>query len=79
MQWLITDWLGPNNQAVRQDVRAHVQGAFVWEKGAQQVPRLRSPGFPVGLLALANLMRLSLLKAAHGVMDGGTYRKSGSG
>ena len=26
MQWLTTDWLGPNNQAVRQDVRAHVQG-----------------------------------------------------
>jgi hypothetical protein len=33
MQWLTTDWLGPNNQAVRQDVRA----------------RLRSPGFPVEL------------------------------
>jgi hypothetical protein len=31
------------------------------------------------LLALANLLRLSLQKAAHAVMDGATYRESGSG
>ena len=31
------------------------------------------------LAALANFMRLSLLKAAHAVFDGATYRKSGSG
>jgi hypothetical protein len=37
------------------------------------------PDFPWSLLALANLMRLSLLKAAHAVMDGATCGKSGSG
>jgi hypothetical protein len=37
----------------------------------------RSPGFPVELVALTNLMRLSLMKAAHAAMDGATYRKSG--
>jgi hypothetical protein len=30
----------------------------------------RSPRFPVELVALANLMRLSLMKAAHAAMDG---------
>jgi hypothetical protein len=29
-------------------------------------------------VALANIMRLSLLKAAHAVLDGATCRKSGS-
>jgi hypothetical protein len=31
-----------------------------------------------GLVALANRMRLSLMKAAHAAMDGATCRKSGS-
>src|SRR3984885_6211376 len=37
-----------------------------------------SPRFPVELVALANLMRVFLMKAAHAAMDGATYRKSGS-
>ena len=37
-----------------------------------------SPDFLWTLVALANFMRLSLLKAAHAVLDGATYRKSGS-
>jgi hypothetical protein len=37
------------------------------------------PDFLWILVALANFMRLSLLKAAHAVLDGATYRKSGSG
>ncbi len=36
------------------------------------------PDFLWGLVALANLMRFSLLKAAHAVMSGAAYRKSGS-
>jgi hypothetical protein len=40
--------------------------------------RKASPDFLWSLLALANLMRLSLLKAAHAVMSGAAYRKSGS-
>jgi hypothetical protein len=37
------------------------------------------PDFLWSLLALANLMRLSSLKAAHAAMDEATHRKSGSG
>src|ERR1700733_1249142 len=37
-----------------------------------------SPRFPMELVVSANLMRLSLMKAAHAAMDGATYRKSGS-
>jgi hypothetical protein len=36
------------------------------------------PDFLWSLVALANLMQLSLLKAAHAVMSGAAYRKSGS-
>jgi hypothetical protein len=36
------------------------------------------PDFLWSLVALAHLMRLSLLKAAHAVMSGAAYRKSGS-
>ncbi len=36
------------------------------------------PDFLWSLVALANLMRLSLLKAAHAVLSGAAYRKSGS-
>jgi hypothetical protein len=40
-----------------------------------------TPGRPAhsSFTDVANLMRLSLLKAAHAVMDGASYRKSGSG
>jgi hypothetical protein len=37
------------------------------------------PDFLWSLPASANLMRLSLLKAAHAAMDRAAYRKSGSG
>jgi hypothetical protein len=36
------------------------------------------PDFLWTLAALASFMRLSLLKAAHAVLDGATYRKSGT-
>jgi hypothetical protein len=36
------------------------------------------PDFLWSLLALVNFMRLSLLKAAHAVMSGAAYRKSGT-
>jgi hypothetical protein len=36
------------------------------------------PDFLWTLVVLTSLMRLSSLKAAHAVMDGATYRKSGS-
>jgi hypothetical protein len=36
------------------------------------------PDFLWSLVALTNLMRLSLLKAANAVMSGAAYRKSGS-
>src|SRR5277367_3420670 len=36
------------------------------------------PDFLWSLVALAKLMRLSLLKAAHAVVSGAAYRKSGS-
>ena len=39
--------------------------ALVWGKGAPQIPPLRSPEFLSRLVALANFMRLSLMKAAH--------------
>jgi penicillin V acylase-like amidase (Ntn superfamily) len=46
-------------------------------------PKSRTYGAPPDFLwtlaALANFMRLSLQKAAHAVLDGATYRKSGSG
>jgi hypothetical protein len=44
------------------------------EKKKEKLP----PDFLWSLVALANLMRLSLLKAAHAVMSGAAYRKSGS-
>jgi hypothetical protein len=37
----------------------------------------RTPGFPVRLLALANLMRLSLMKAAQAALGASPCRKSG--
>jgi hypothetical protein len=40
MQWLTTDWLGPNNQAVRQELQAHVQGPLFGRKAHR-----RSLGF----------------------------------
>ncbi len=39
--------------------------ALVWGKGAPQIPPLRYPEFLSKLMALANFMRLSLMKAAH--------------
>jgi hypothetical protein len=39
--------------------------AFVWGKGARQISPLRYPEFLSRLVALANFMRLSLMKAAH--------------
>jgi hypothetical protein len=46
---------------------------YLQEKKKEGLP----PDFLWSLLALANLMRLSLLKAAHAVMSGAVYRKSG--
>src|SRR5271167_4446428 len=40
-------------------------------------PSILRPDFLWSLLALANFMRLSLMKAAHAVMSGAAYRKSG--
>jgi hypothetical protein len=40
-------------------------GAFVWGKGAPQIPPLRSPEFLSRLVALADFMRSSLEKTAH--------------
>jgi hypothetical protein len=37
----------------------------------------RSAGFPVQLVTSAHFMRLSLMKAAHAVISGAAYRKSG--
>ncbi len=45
--------------------------------GARAVEGL-PPDFLSSLLALANFMRLSLLKAAHSDLFGAAYRKSGS-
>jgi hypothetical protein len=45
--------------------------------GAPRSPQ-RTPDFLSSLLALAHFMRLSLLKAAHAVVSGAAYRKSGS-
>ena len=51
MQWLTIDWLGPNHQAVRQDVRAHSPGPLFGRKahcrslGFDGMTRVRS-GFP---------------------------------
>src|SRR5271168_3396724 len=47
---------------------------YLQEKKKDGLP----PDFLWSLLALANLMRLSLLKAAHAVLSGAAYRKSGS-
>jgi hypothetical protein len=44
----------------------HLSGRW----GAQQVPPLRSPEFLSRLVALANFMRLSLMKAAHVDLSG---------
>ena len=46
---------------------------YVQEEKKEGLP----PDFLWSLVALANLMRLSLLKAAHAVMSGAGYRKSG--
>jgi hypothetical protein len=48
--------------------------AYLQEKKNEGLP----PDFLWSLVALTNLMRLSLLKAAHAVMSGAAYRKSGS-
>jgi hypothetical protein len=45
---------------------------------SRRIRSLLPPNFLWSLAALANLMRLSLLKAAHAVMSGAAYRKSGS-
>jgi hypothetical protein len=47
---------------------------YLQEKKKEGLP----PDFLWSLVALANFMRLSLLKAAHAVMSGAAYRKSGS-
>jgi hypothetical protein len=47
---------------------------YLQEKKKERLP----PDFLWSLVALANLMRLSLLKAAPAVMSGAAYRKSGS-
>jgi hypothetical protein len=51
----------------------------VFESSVVGNPEFAPPDFLWSLLALANLMRLSLAKAAHAIMNGSTYRKSGSG
>ena len=38
-------------------------------RGAQQVPRLRSPGFLLRFVALMHFMRLSLRKGAHAALS----------
>src|SRR6202034_4063099 len=43
-------------------------GAFVWEKGAPQIPRL-PPDFLSSLVVSVNPMRLSSKKAAYVVVD----------
>src|ERR1700678_1611913 len=43
-------------------------GAFVWEKGAPQIPRL-PPDFLSGLVVSVDLVRLSLQKAAYVAVD----------
>ena len=52
--------------------------ALVWGRGALQIPPLRYPEFLSRLMALANFMRLSLMKAAHADLFGAMCRKSGS-
>jgi hypothetical protein len=47
---------------------------YLEEKRKEGLP----PDFLWSLVALANFVRLSLLKAAHAVMSGAAYRKSGS-
>jgi hypothetical protein len=47
---------------------------YLQEKKKEGLP----PDFLWSLVALAHLMRLSLLKAAHAVISGAAYRKSGS-
>jgi hypothetical protein len=50
-----------------------------WGSGAVECRTYgASPDFLWTLAALANIMRLSLRKAAHAVLDGALYRKSGS-
>jgi hypothetical protein len=51
MQWLTRNWLGSRSSRQTRAVSS-LAGAFVWEKGALQIPRLRSPGFPVGLVGV---------------------------
>ena len=46
---------------------------YLQEKKKEGLP----PDFLWSLVALASLMRLSLLKAAHAVVSGAAYRKSG--
>ena len=52
----------------------HPVFTYLQEKKEEGLP----PDFLWSLVALANFMRLSLLKAAHAVMSGAAYRKSGS-
>jgi hypothetical protein len=63
------------NKLLGQDLRAHL-GAFVWGVGVQQIPR-RPPDLLSSLMALASLMRLSLMKAAPGRWLGPRSRRSG--
>jgi hypothetical protein len=46
-------------------IRELTYGAFVWGKGAPQIPPLRSPEFLSRLVALANFVRSSLTKTAY--------------
>jgi hypothetical protein len=60
-------------------LRAEVEAALVASRENSRSLGCAPPDFLWSLAALANLKRLSLLKAAHAVMDRATYRKSGSG
>jgi hypothetical protein len=46
------------------------RGAFVWVNGALQIPPLRSPEFLSRVVALADIMRLSLREAAYVDLSG---------
>jgi hypothetical protein len=64
MHWQTTDGFVQNNKALGKFCEL-TRGAFLWRLSTQQVPPLRSPAFLSRMVALANLMRLSLMKAAH--------------
>ncbi len=59
------DWVASNEQNGWGRICELTWRALVWGKGAPQIPPLRSPEFLSKLMALANFMRLSLMKAAH--------------